>query len=150
MQLWKLRRPILCRLKAGDPGKPVVYWHSQSKGLETRSAPPHWVWWRESWSAGKRRPASQHPWGRKSFSCCLFVPFRSLLDWVILTCSGEGSLLYSGYRFRCYCLLGHLCRQNPEKVSSQVWGHPVAQPSWHIEFTIAAALSSPLRIFGNK
>ena len=151
MQLWKLRRPILCHLKAGDPGQPVVYGHSQSKGLKTRSAHQHWVWWCESWSEGKKRLASP-PSVREEefFLLSLFVLFRSPLDWVILTHSGEGNLLYSGYRFRCYSLLKHLCRQNPEKMSNQVCGRPVAQSSWHIEFTITAVLSSSLQIFGNK
>ena len=36
MWLWRLRIPTTCHLQAGDPGKPVGWFQSESEGLRTR------------------------------------------------------------------------------------------------------------------
>ena len=69
MRLWRLRRPIICCLQTGDPGKPVMSFSLSQKAWE----PGELV-------ESKRRKVEMfqfHQWGRKirmnsSFHCLLF------------------------------------------------------------------------------
>lgn len=70
---------------------------------------------------------------------CLFVLFRLLKDWMMLTHIGECNMLYSIYWFKCCSrktLTDTHTHTHLENMLNQLCGHPLAQSSWQIKLTI--------------
>ena len=68
----------------------------------------------------------------------LFVLFGPSTDWVRPTHNGEGNLLYSVYRFKCWSLPETPSQTYSEIMFSQISEYPMAQSNWHIKLIITS------------
>lgn len=69
---------------------------------------------------------------------CLFALFRTSVDWMVPTHTGEGHLLCPVHQFKCQSFPELPAQTRPHTISNQLSGHPMAQSRWCIKLTITS------------
>ena len=129
--LWKLTSPRVCSQQAGEWGELMCSFCLKAGRLETQE-----IWYfRSSSKAGKHIHTHSHTQcpcsmavRQKEYSLSFSVLISPLTDWIRITHIREGNLVY--------CLLIQMLisprnTDTPRIMFNQVYGHPLAQPSWH-------------------
>ena len=126
MWFWRLRGPQICRLQAGGPGKPVVWFSLSVRAWKQGSQARSDEMFQLSSDAGRKRANSS----------CLpppFVLFGSWTDGRMPTHTGDVSLFHWVHWFQCSSHLETASRTHPETMLNP--GAP-GQSSRHIKLTV--------------
>lgn len=138
--LWRLRSPKICSQQAEDPGSPRYHSSPKVSRLKTHEEPMF-----QFVSKGRKRPINApaqniRAGGVPSYSAFLFYSGFQLIRQGPPN-SGK-PICFTQSLTQMLISSRNILTDTSEMMYDQMFGHPVAQWSWHIKFTIMTTVPS--------